>query len=157
MEDWRESQEIVVLEDRIKAPYRWAAGEVGTRYLQALGDEREFLGTRCPECGIVYHPPCRSCPDCMRECEEGVELGSKGVLLSYVAVHRYHPQFPPLDLPFGYGIIRLEGADTGFLHLLREFEEGELKAGLQVEAVFAAERAGSVLDVRYFRPRREVS
>lgn len=157
MEDWREGQEIVVLEGRIKVPYRWAAGEVGTRYLQALRDERKFLGTRCPGCGIVYHPPRRSCPDCMRECEEWVELGSKGVLLTYTVVHRHHPQLSPLDLPFGYGIVRLEGADTGFLHLLHEFEEGELKTGLQVEAVFAAEREGSVLDVRYFRPRREVS
>lgn len=157
MKDWRKGQEILVLVGRIKVPYRWTAGEVGTRYLQALRDERKFQGTRCPGCGIVYHPPRRNCPDCVRECEEWVELGSKGVLLTYAVVHRHHPQLSPLDPPFGYGIIRLEGADTGFLHLLHEFEEGELKAGLPVEAVFAAEREGSVLDVRYFRPRREVS
>ncbi len=85
-----------------------------------------------------------------------MELGERGILLTYTVVWRHHPQLSPLPLPFGYGIIRLEGADTGFLHLLYEFEEGELKAGLAVEAVFAEEREGSILDVRYFRPCREV-
>ncbi len=154
MEDWRTGQEILVMEGRIKVPYRWAAGETGTRYLQALRDEMRFLGTRCPQCGVVYHPPRRHCPDCGTECEWR-ELASRGVLVTYTVVRRHHSQLTPLDIPFAYGIIRLEGADTGFLHLLHEFAEGELRAGMEVEAVFATEREGSVRDVRYFRPLRE--
>ncbi len=157
MEDWREGQEILVLEGRIKVPYRWAAGEVGTRYLQALRDERKFLGTRCPGCGIVYHPPRRNCPDCFAECSEWVELGSAGTLETYTVVRRQHPQLASLPLPYGYGVIRLDGADTGFLHLLYEFEEGGLATGMRVEAVFADEREGRILDVRYFRPAKGVS
>lgn len=155
MEDWRTGQEILVMEGRIKVPYRWAAGETGTRYLQALRDEMRFLGTRCPQCAIVYHPPRRHCPDCGAECA-WVELSGKGVLITYTVVRRHHPQLAPLDPPFAYGIVRLEGADTGFLHLVYEFAEGELRTGMEVEAVFAAEREGTILDVRYFRPVREV-
>lgn len=150
MEGGKKGQEIVVMEGRIKIPYRWAAGETGTRYLQALRDEGRFLGMRCPDCEVVYHPPRRHCPDCGAECAQWVELGRRGTLLTYTVVRRHHPQLAPLAPPFAYGIIRLEGAETGFLHLLHEFAEGELRAGMEVEAVFAAEREGSMLDVKHF-------
>lgn len=156
MDDWRAGQEIVVMDGRIKVPYRWAAGEVGTRYLTALRDEMKFLGTRCPSCGTVYHIPRRNCPDCFEECSEWVELGLSGTLETYTVVRKHHPRLCPLPLPFGYGIIKLEGADTGFLHLLHEFEEGELAVGSRVEAVFCGERDGNILDVAYFRPSKGV-
>ncbi|MBC7231254.1 MAG: Zn-ribbon domain-containing OB-fold protein [Actinobacteria bacterium] len=157
MGDWREDQELVVMEGRIKVPYRWFAGEVGTRYFESLRDERKFLGTKCGACGKVYHIPRRNCPDCFAECSEWVELGSAGTLETYTVVRRQHPQLAPLPLPYGYGVIRLDGADTGFLHLLYEFEEGGLATGMRVEAVFADEREGRILDVRYFRPTKGVS
>jgi hypothetical protein len=156
MGDWRQSQELLVMDGRIKVPYSWSAGEVGTSYLESLRDERKFLGTRCGECGIVYHIPRMHCPDCFAECERYVELGSEGELVTYTVVRRHHPQLSVLEPPFGYGVIKLDGADTGFVHLLYEFDEGELKAGARLEAVFADEREGSVLDVRYFRPVKGV-
>jgi len=136
MGDWREEQEILVMEGRIKVPYRWFAGEVGTRYLESLRDDGKFLGTRCPKCDIVYHVPRRNCPDCFEECSEWVELGSSGVLESYTIVRKQHPQLAPLPLPYGYGIIKLDGAGTGFLHLLGEFDDKDLAVGARVEAVF---------------------
>ncbi len=156
MGDWGEGQELVVMDGRIKVPYRWFAGEVGTRYLESLRDERKFLGTRCPKCGKTYHIPRRNCPECLAECSQWVELGSAGTLESYTVVREHHPQLSPLPLPYGYGIIKLEGADTGFLHLLGEFEEGGLAVGARVEAVFSDAREGNILDVRYFRPVGEV-
>lgn len=157
MEDWRDKQEIVVMDGRIKVPYRWFAGEVGTRYLESLRDEGKFLGTRCPKCGIVYHVPRRNCPDCFEECSDWVELACEGTLETYTVVRSHNPQLAPLPLPFGYGIIKLDGADTGFLHLLSEFEEGELRSGARVEAVLSGEREGDIRDVRYFRPVKGVS
>ncbi len=109
----------------------------------------KFLGTRCSKCDNVYHIPRRNCPECFEECSEWVELGSSGDLESYTIVRKHHPQLSPLPLPFGYGIIKLEGADTGFLHLLGEFDEEDLKVGARVEAVFADASGGQ-------HPRREV-
>ena len=157
MDDWRQSQEVLVMDGRIKLPYSWSAGEVGTSYLESLRDNQKFLGTRCPECGIVYHIPRMHCPDCFTECERYVELASVGELVTFTVARRPHPRLAPLEGLFGYGIIKLDGADTGFLHLLAEFEEGELETGARVEAVFAEERDGSVLDVRYFRPVKGVA
>jgi uncharacterized protein len=157
MEDWRESQELLVMEGRIKVPYNWSAGEVGTRYLTALQEEGRFLGTRCPACRLVWHVPRRYCPDCFEACSEWVELASTGTLLTYTVVRRHHPQLSALPLPYAYGVIKLDGADTGFLHLLSGFAEGELAAGMRVEAVFAEERGGLITDVSHFRPLRGVA
>jgi len=157
MGDWWEGQEILVMEGRIKVPYVWSAGEVGTSYLEALRDEKKFLGTRCPECDIVYHVPRMHCPDCFTECERYVELGSSGELVTFTVARRHHPRLAPLQTPFGYGVIKLDGADTGFVHLLSEFEDGGLAVGARVEAVFADEREGGITDVRYFRPVKGVA
>lgn len=156
MEDWRDGQEILVMDGRIKVPYSWSAGEVGTRYLESLRDDKRFLGTRCPACKTVYHVPRMHCPDCFEECAEWVELGSEGTLVTYTVVRKHHPQLSPLETPFGYGIIKLDGASTGFLHLLSQFEDGGLVAGARVEAVFADERTGSIMDVAWFRPVKGV-
>jgi len=156
MDDWRKDQELLVMEGRIKVPYRWFAGEVGTRYLESLREAGKFLGTRCSQCDKVYHIPRRNCPECFEECSEWVELGSSGDLESYTIVRKHHPQLAPLPLPYGYGIIKLEGADTGFLHLLGEFDEKDLKVGARVEAVFSDAREGNILDVKFFRPVKGV-
>ncbi len=44
MDDWRKDQELLVMDGRIKVPYRWFAGEVGTRYLESLRDARQVPG-----------------------------------------------------------------------------------------------------------------
>jgi len=156
MEDWRDGQEILVMDGRIKVPYNWSAGETGTRYLESLRDDKRFLGTRCQTCKIVYHIPRMHCPDCFEECAEWVDLGSEGTLVTYTVVRKAHPQLAPLETPFGYGVIKLDGATTGFLHLLSEFDDGGLASGARVEAVFAEERTGSIMDVAYFRPVKGV-
>ena len=79
-----------------------------------------------------------------------------GELVTHTVARKHHPQLSPVEGLFGFGIIKLKGADTGFLHLLGEFAEGELASGMTVEAVFADEREGSMLDVRYFRPLKGV-
>jgi len=156
MDDWRDEQELLVMDGHINVPYTWSAGEVGTTYLESLRDRKVFLGTRCPECDIVYHIPRMHCPDCFSECSEWKELGSSGELLTWTVARRPHPQLSPLEPPFGFGIIKLDGADTGFLHLVYEFEEGGLRSGEKVEAVFADEPEGGILDVKYFRPVKGV-
>ena len=42
----------------------------------------------------------------------------------------------------------------GFLHLLGEVEEKDIRVGMKVEAVWKppSERVGSILDIKYFRP-----
>ena len=58
----------------------------------------------------------------------------------------------PLQPPFAYGIVQLDGADTGIVHILGEVDFAQLRQGMRVEAVFGEERRGNILDIKYFRP-----
>lgn len=157
MKDWMAETEDLVHQGRIKVPYRWWVGETGSRFLVALRDEQRILGTRCPACDRVFVPPRRTCGQCFRAAMEWREVGPEGTLVTYT-VPRYaetiHPRF---DGVFAFGIVRLDGADTGLAHLLGEFRERELRAGLRVEAVFRDDREGSILDIRCFRPVRSAA
>ena len=140
--------EPLVHESRIKVPYRWSAGETGTRFLAGLRDEGRIRGTRCPGCRKAYVPPRRDCPACFMRCREWVEVGPEGTLVSFTRAG-YETAAQPVRSPV-YGLIRLDGADTAMLHLLSGIEG--LRTGMRVRAVFREERRGSVLDIRHFEP-----
>jgi len=46
----------------------------------------------------------------------------------------------------------LDGADTGFVHMLGEVDFDRLEIGMRVQAVFNDERTASVLDIKHFKP-----
>ena len=58
----------------------------------------------------------------------------------------------PVEPPFVYGVIKLDGADTGLVHIVGEVTPEEVKEGMRVKAVFEEERTGKILDVKYFKP-----
>jgi uncharacterized OB-fold protein len=58
----------------------------------------------------------------------------------------------PAETPLAYGIVQLDGADTGFVHMLGEVEPEQLRIGMRMQAVFREEREASILDIRYFKP-----
>ena len=62
------------------------------------------------------------------------------------------PKSSPCPPPFGYGIIKLDGADTGMAHLLYGSDPAKWKIGMKVKAVFKENRSGSILDIAYFKP-----
>ena len=140
-------EEILVHESRIAVPYSWSAGETGSRFLKALRDERKILANRCPACRRVFVPPCKSCGSCFQACEEWLEVGPRGTLLSFTQA-LYESPIHPGPRPV-YGLIRLDGADTAFLHRL-EAGLAELRIGMTVEAVFAESRNASILDIDHF-------
>ncbi|MBI3551386.1 MAG: Zn-ribbon domain-containing OB-fold protein [Elusimicrobia bacterium] len=142
--------EILVHESRIAVPYAWSAGEVLSRFLKALRDERKILATRCPSCRKAYVPPRKTCGNCFEACGEWLEVGPRGTLLSFTQAlydSPAHPRPSPI-----YGLIRLEGADTALAHLVGESKLENLRLGMSVEAVFSESRSGSILDILHFRP-----
>ena len=60
----------------------------------------------------------------------------------------------PKETPTIVAAIALDGADTVLMHWLGEVDIDDCAIGMPVEAVFApkAQRTGSILDVKYFRP-----
>lgn len=151
MSKWLESVEPLVYESRIKVPYTWSVGETGSRFLIELRDHGKFFGTRCSKCDMVYMPPRKHCGRCFSQIHEWVELGLQGTLASYTIVH-YESSIMPMRPPFAYGIIILDGASTGLVHLLGEVNFEDIKTGMRVEVVLKEERIGDIMDIQYFRP-----
>lgn len=148
-----DKEEIIVFNQVMQVPYNYSAGPVTSRFLTALRDERKILGIRCIRCGKVYVPPRGTCRKCFCELSEWVGLSGSGVIETFTAVGYPEPT-QPLDTPYILAVIKLDGADTGFTHLVGEVSEDDIKIGMRVKPVFQEKRKGHILDIKYFRPVR---
>ena len=148
-----EGMDVWLYHGQIYIPNTYSAGAVGSRFLIELRDNKKIMGTRCPTCNRVYVPARSVCRDCFGELSEWVEVSQKGTLLTYTVTYQSNP-VQPVSTPIVYGIVQLDGADTGFVHMLGEVDPEKLKAEMKVKAVFKAkkERQGSILDIKYFKP-----
>ncbi len=148
MSEWLKDVEPLVLKGQIAVPYTWDAGEVGSKFLISLRDDQKILGTKCSKCGTVYVPGRKTCGRCFVDMTEWVNIADEGVIEAYTIVH-YSYAVQPVQAPFAYALIKLDGADVGFLHLIKK-DLDKLKNGLRVKAKFKAERTGSILDIDSF-------
>ncbi len=145
-------QEEIVYKGRIKVPYTWYVGGYGSRFYVELRDNKKIFGTKCSKCKKVIVPPRNFCGKCFKPITEWVEVKDTGTVQTFTVVHYAAPAIQPLKPPFAYAIIKLDGADTGFVHMIADTDLSKLKAGTKVKAVFREERQGNLLDIQYFKP-----
>jgi len=148
MTEWLKEVEPLTLKGQIAVPYTWWAGETGSKFLVSIRDEKKILGTKCKECGTVYVPPRKNCGRCFVDVGEWVDIGDEGVIEAHTIVHYAHPM-QPVKPPFAYALIKLDGADVCFLHLVKKNLD-KIRNGLRVKAKFKAERTGHILDIDSF-------
>jgi len=143
--------EPLTLKGQIAVPYTWWVGEVGSRFLIALRDKKKIIGNRCDRCNTVYVPPRKNCGTCFADIDEFVELSNEGIVSAYTIVRFKYP-LQPADPPFAYALIRLDGADVGLVHIIKD-DLDRLKNGVRVRAHFKdqSERIGHILDIDSFR------
>lgn len=153
MADKLEELEPFVFAGKVDIPNTYSAGMVGSRFLIELRDNKKIMGIKCPTCDRVYVPPRSTCKYCFGKLSELVEVSPKGTLLTYAIAHQPN-LVQPLEPPIAYGIVRLDGADTGLVHMLGEVDPKQLKIGMKVKALFKVkkERQASILDIKYFKP-----
>ncbi len=146
-----EGMDVWIYHGQIYIPNTYSAGAIGSRFLIELRDKKRIMGTRCPACNRVYVPARSICKDCFGQLDEWVEVSDRGTVLTYAVDHESKP-IQPMATPIVYGIIQLDGADTGFVHMLGEVDPEQLRVGMKVQAVFKEERVGNILDIKYFKP-----
>jgi uncharacterized OB-fold protein len=85
-----------------------------------------------------------------------VQVEDTGIVNTFSICH-IRWDMEPLEEPELPAVIEIDGASRGigFMHKLGEVAPEDVSIGLAVEAVWAPEeeRRGSILDIRYFRPR----
>jgi hypothetical protein len=146
-----EGMDVWLYHGQIYIPNNYSAGAVGSRFLIELRDNKRIMGIRCPTCNRVYVPARSVCKDCFAQLNEWVEVSDKGTLLTYTVCQQPN-RVQPMATPIVYGVIQLDGADTGFVHMLGEVDPEQLRIGMRVQAVFKEKREASILDIKYFKP-----
>lgn len=149
-----EKEYIIVESGEAEQPFKYAVGMHGSKFFRELRDNARFMGVGCPKCGKVYIPPRAVCGPCFREMNEWVEVGPGGVIGTYTILRFafINPETgEQKPVPYGYGYIKLDGADTLFQHYINIDDESKVVIGARVEPVFADERRGGIQDVKYFK------
>tara|TARA_Y100000590_G_C15664394_1_gene993900 strand:- start:96 stop:590 length:495 start_codon:yes stop_codon:yes gene_type:complete len=142
-------------ESPISLNYNYTAGFATTRFLKkvALG---KLVGQKCPKCKAVYVPPRGSCPRDGIPTNEEVELPDTGSVESFTIVHIPIPGNPIVP-PYVCAMIRLDGADISFLHLIQDIDLAEIRIGMRVKAVWKdkSEWDTTLENIKWFQPTGE--
>jgi hypothetical protein len=83
-----------------------------------------------------------------------VDVGNTGEVVNFTIV-RYDDGHLPRKAPYVLALIKLEGADTPFMHILDGLKPEEVETGMKVEAVFAKETTNTILDIDHFAPAKK--
>ncbi len=134
----------------IEYPYRRSVGPVLGAFFTALA-ERRFVGARLGD-GRVLVPPAEYEPETGAPTGELVEVGPGGTVRSWAWVsspRRSHP----LEHPFAFALVRLDGADTDLLHAVDAGEASRMTTGMRVVPRWREAPEGGILDLACFEPQ----
>jgi uncharacterized OB-fold protein len=114
--------------------------------------EGKVLGTKTKG-GRVLVPPLEYDPDTGESVVDGfVDVASTGTIETAAWISeplRKHP----LQTPFAWVLVKLDGADTAFLHALDASKEQAVKgARVQIRWRAADDRKGHISDIECFEP-----
>ncbi|WP_411102733.1 Zn-ribbon domain-containing OB-fold protein [Streptomyces sp. cmx-4-9] len=134
----------------VEFPFTRSLGPVQSAFLTGLR-EGVLLGVRTSD-GTVMVPPAEYDPVTAEEIRELVEVGCTGTVTTWAWNGSPRPQ-QPLDTPFAWVLVRLDGADTALLHALDVPGPEAVRTGMRVRVRWAAQRSGAITDIACFEPR----
>ncbi|HXW34570.1 MAG TPA: OB-fold domain-containing protein [Acidimicrobiales bacterium] len=143
----------------LEFPYSRSVGPVIGAFLTGLRDGR-ILGVRSSaDGGRVVVPPTEYDPVTGEDTGELVEVGPGGVVTTWSWASSPRPG-QPLDRPFAWALVRLDGSDTGLLHVVDTGGSQEsMASGMRVTARFRPvdQREGTMTDLECFVPEGSLS
>lgn len=149
-----EKEQIIIESGDAVQPFAYSVGMHGSKFFTEMRDKGRFMAIQCPQCKKVYIPPRAVCGNCFVEMKDWIEVGPKGIIGTFTIL-----RFAFIDpetgaqkpVPYGYGFIKFDGADTLFQHYISVEDETKIKVGARVEPVFVKDRKGSIRDIEYFK------
>jgi hypothetical protein len=132
---------------RLSFDYTRSVGPTLSEFFTALR-ERRIVGSRGSD-GRVYVPPAEFDPVTYERLTEIVPVSSVGTVLSWT----WQPEpleGQPLDRPFAWALIKLDGADVPLLHAVDVGSSDAISTGVRVHVHWADEPAGAITDIAYF-------
>ena len=132
----------------IEYAYRRSVGPVLGRFFTGLRD-RQICGSKTAD-GRVLVPPAEYDPQTGESVDEIVDVGPGGVVTSWSWIPQPLPTHP-LDRPFAFALIQLDGASTSLLHAV-DADEAAMQTGMRVAPRWRAETVGEIRDIECFVP-----
>ncbi|MFJ6705482.1 MULTISPECIES: Zn-ribbon domain-containing OB-fold protein [unclassified Streptomyces] len=133
----------------VEFPFTRSLGPVQSAFLTGLR-ERVVLGVRTGD-GRVLVPPVEYDPVTAEEIRDLVEVAPTGTVTTWAWNHEPR-RGQPLDTPFAWVLVRLDGADTALLHALDAPGPEAVRTGMRVRVRWAEERSGAITDIACFEP-----
>ena len=129
--------------------YTRSTGPVLGRFLTGLRDGRLVAGRTSD--GRVVLPPPEFDPVTHRQLEDFVEVSDTGTITSWSWVPE-PVAGQPLNKPFAFALVTLDGCDAPFLHALDVASPEEVSTGMRVRVRWREERVGHITDIACFEP-----
>ncbi len=141
-----QNDDVLRSEFDLEFTYTRTYGDVMSKFFTELKDQK-VLGIKGSQ-GQVICPPLEYDPQTSEELSEFVEVADTGVVTTYswvsTPLHKH-----PLQKPFAWVLVKLDGADTAMLHAL-DCERGDVESGAKVKIRWAADRVGTIRDIECF-------
>lgn len=132
----------------VEFAYTRSLGPVLSTFMTGLANGQVIGGVLSD--GRVAVPPPEFDPITHTPTSEFREVGSTGEVVTWSWVSEPVPD-QPLDRPFAWALIRLDGADTPLLHAVAA-EHAAMSTGMRVQVAWAPERVGAITDIAHFVP-----
>ncbi|NHC21706.1 DNA-binding protein [Nocardioides sp. IC4_145] len=132
--------------------YTRSTGPVLGRFLTGLREKR-VVGVRTSE-GRVVVPPPEFDPVTHQQVDDFVEVADTGTVTSWTWVPE-PVEGQPLDRPFAFALVTLDGADAPMVHALDVSSPDQVRTGMRVRVRWAEERVGAITDVACFEPAED--
>ncbi|PRC46279.1 DNA-binding protein, partial [Mycobacterium sp. ITM-2017-0098] len=132
---------------KLSFDYTRSVGPLLGEFFTALR-ERRIVGVRGSD-GRVHVPPAEYDPVTYEALTEVVPVSSVGTVVSWT----WQPaplEGQPLDRPFAWALIQLDGADTPLLHAVDAESSDSISTGTRVHAHWVDETVGAITDIAYF-------
>jgi uncharacterized protein len=127
--------------------YTRSVGSTLGKFFTALR-ERRVLGVRGSD-GRVHVPPAEYDPITYEPLGEMVPVSAAGTVVSWT----WQPEplgGEPLDRPFAWALVKLDGADTPLIHAVDAGTPDAIHSGARVHVHWADETVGAITDIAYF-------
>ena len=132
---------------KLSFDYTRSVGPLLCQFFTALR-ERRIVGVRGSD-GRVHVPPAEFDPVTYERLTEIVPVASVGTVVSW-SWQSAPLEGQPLDRPFAWALIKLDGADTPLLHAVDATSADAINTGGRVHAHWADEPVGAITDIAYF-------
>jgi uncharacterized OB-fold protein len=133
----------------LEYPYRRSVGAVMGAFFTALRDG-ELVGVRAAG-GRVLCPPVEYDPESGDALSEIVPVGPGGVVTTWAWVEKPRPKHP-LERPFAWALVRLDGATSAMLHAVDAGSIATMRTGMRVKPRWSPTREGTIHDLSCFEP-----